>query len=153
MNNSSYDYTVSFVRVCAMLFIIVCHLGSHFGSVLIGQFFNVGVPIFFMISGYLYGGRTIQDLRMWLKKRIIRLYIPLLLWGICMFAFTLMQGEALPSIKEYIFFLLNLHGLNFIFYNMHDLAWGPWFFTVIMFCYILLFAKLSYGFCNLDKGF
>lgn len=138
MNNSAYDYTISYVRVCAMLFIIICHLGSHFGFVLIGQFFNVGVPIFFMISGYLYGGRTIPDHRAWLKKRMIRLYVPLLLWGICMSALTLIRGESLPSIKEYIFFLLNLHGLNFIFYNMPDLAWGPWFLTVIMFCYFFV---------------
>lgn len=136
--NSRYDYSISYARVCAMFFIIICHLGSHFGSVLIGQFFNVGVPIFFMISGYLYGGRSILDLKTWLKKRMIRLYIPLMLWGICMSVFTLMQGETLPSIKEYMFFFLNLHGLNFLFYNMPDLAWGPWFLTVIMFCYFFV---------------
>lgn len=137
-HKSSYDYSISFVRVCAMFFIIICHLGSYFGLLLVGQFFNVGVPIFFMISGYLYGGRRIPDLKIWLMQRMIRLYIPLLLWGIVTSVLTILRGEILPSIKEYLLFLLNLQGLRFVFYNLPELGWGPWFFTVIMFCYFFV---------------
>lgn len=138
MNISHYDYTVSVTRVCAMFFIIICHLGSFFGSDLVGQFFNVGVPIFFLISGYLYGDKKIRNLNRWIKMRLIRLYIPLLIWGVVVTSFIIIRGEVLPSIKEYIFFLLNLHGLNFVFYNMPDLAMGPWFFSVIMLCYFFV---------------
>ena len=62
-----------------MLFVIICHLGSYFGLAFVGQLFNVGVPIFYLISGYLYGNAEIKDIRTWLCKRLIRLYIPLLL--------------------------------------------------------------------------
>ena len=31
-----YDYSISFMRVCAMLFIMICHLGSHFKLTAIG---------------------------------------------------------------------------------------------------------------------
>ena len=76
-----YDYSISFVRVCAMFFIMICHVGSRFNLEVVGQFFNVGVPIFFLISGFLYGGKEITDAKQWLSKRLIRIYIPLLLWG------------------------------------------------------------------------
>ena len=140
METRRYDYSISFTRICAMFFIIICHLGSHFGSVFVGQLFNVGVPIFYLISGYLYGNTKIKNVRTWLCKRLIRLYIPLLVWGMCIFSIRIIRGNALPSLKENIFFLLNLHGLNFLFYNMPDLALGPWFFTVIMFCYFFVAA-------------
>lgn len=138
MKTRRYDYSISFTRICAMFFIIICHLGSYFGSVFVGQLFNVGVPIFYLISGYIYGNTQISNTRTWLYKRLIRLYIPMLLWGICFFSISIIRGGVLPSIKEGIFFLLNLHGLNFVFYKMPDLAIGPWFFTVIMLCYFFV---------------
>lgn len=140
MKTRRYDYSISFTRICAMLFVIICHLGSYFGLAFVGQLFNVGVPIFYLISGYLYGNAEIKDIRTWLCKRLIRLYIPLLLWGICFFIITITRNNALPSFEEIIFFLLNLHGLNFLFYNMPDLASGPWFLTVIMLCYFFVVA-------------
>lgn len=91
-----------------------------------------------MLSGYLYGNKKIKDIDSWLMNRLFRLYVPLILYGICMSIITVCRGGILPSIKENVFFLLNLHGLNFILYNMSDLAWGPWFFTVIMFCYFFV---------------
>ena len=149
-----YDYSISFMRVCAMLFIMICHLGSHFKLTAIGQFFNIGVPIFFLVSGYLYGDKDIKDIKNWIKQRAIRLYVPLLLWGIIMTAAMVVRGNQIPSFKEYIFFLLNLHGLNFIFYRMKDLAMGPWFFTVIMVCYLMtaLYFIVRKHFKNLDKS-
>lgn len=66
-----YDYSLSIARVIAMWFIVVCHLGSRFDSSAIAQLFNVGVPMFFMISGYLYGKRQIRKPAIWLFKRYL----------------------------------------------------------------------------------
>lgn len=101
MTVSKYDYSVSVTRVCAMFFIIICHLGSYFGLVPVGQFFNVGVPIFFLISGYLYGDKKIFDTGKWIKGRLVRIYVPLLLWGIVMMGLILLRGQTLPGIKEW----------------------------------------------------
>lgn len=133
--NKNYDYSISFTRVCAMFFIIICHIGSYFGRIAVGQFFNVGVPIFFMISGYLYGNRRIKNIGVWLKGRMVRIYIPLLMWGAVYIAQILVTGRPLPPAKEILFFCLNLQGLNAICLKAPYLANGPWFFTVIMICY------------------
>ena len=149
----NYDYSVSFTRVCAMFFIMICHIGNHFNLTIIGHFFNIGVPIFFLISGYLYGNKEIRSVKKWLLQRAMRLYVPLLLWGTIMSIAMVLRGEQIPSLKEYIYFLLNLHGLNFIFYRMKDLAMGPWFFTVIMFCYLItaLYFVVKEYIKNLDQ--
>lgn len=139
MQRQNYDNSISFVRVLAMIFIVICHLGSHFGSVVISQFFNVGVQIFFLISGYLYGDRQITEPGKWLFKRYLRLEIPALIWlGIYCF-FAIFERNPLPKPHQVAFILLNLEGLNFILSAMpSDIVIGPWFFTNIMACYILL---------------
>lgn len=59
------DYSLSLIRAVAMLFVIGCHMfewigydlgyGKPFGA--FGQFLSVGVQMFLLLSGYLYGCR------------------------------------------------------------------------------------------------
>ena len=54
---------VGYLRVFAMLLIVLCHLSSESTNGIIlkmAQFFNVGVEIFFLISGYLFGLKIIS---------------------------------------------------------------------------------------------
>lgn len=132
-----YDSSVSLVRVVAMLFVIICHLASYFSANTLAMFFNVGVHIFFLISGYLYGSKHIENTFEWLFKRYLRLVIPSLIWLSIVAISALVHHKALPQIHEVVFLVLNLQGLNFIFSAMEDLFIGPWFFTNIMGCYIL----------------
>ena len=49
--------SISIIRILGALFIFLCHACNESGSMVIGmlgQFFNVGVPIFFILSGYLH---------------------------------------------------------------------------------------------------
>ena len=139
------DYSVSLTRVVATLCIIICHLGSHFGSVVVGQLFNVGVPIFFLISGYLYGEKKIEKTGDFLFKRYIRLEIPALIWLSIICVSALLRKAELPALHEAVFILLNLEGLNFVFSKIQDLFIGPWFFTNIMMCYVffVLFLRIE----------
>ena len=136
------DFSISFIRVCAMWFIVICHVANYFGLNALAQFFNVGIPIFFIISGYLYGDKEIKQPGFWLYKRYIRLEVPALIWLfiICVSAF--LRNQKLPELHECIFLLLDLQGLKFIFSTIKDLFIGPWFFTNIMCCYILLLCYL-----------
>lgn len=136
------DYSISLIRVFAMFFIVFCHVATQFGQDALGQFFNVGIYIFFMISGYLYGDKTVKTPGYWLYKRYIRLEIPALIWFVMLLIFNYLRGLNYPELHHFIFLLLNLQGLNFIFYSMRDLFIGPWFFTNIMCCYILLLCYL-----------
>ena len=135
----NFDYSVSFIRVSAMFFIVFCHLSSHYGITALAQFFNVGVPIFFMISGYLYGNKKVEEPIGWLYKRYIRLIIPafmwLILWSIVNFK--------IPDQQNTLMVFMNLQGLNFMFTRIQDLGNGPWFLSIIMICYIVLLCYLK----------
>lgn len=133
----NYDYSISFLRVLAMFFIIICHLGTYFNINVIAQFFNVGVQIFFLISGYLYGGKRIENYPYWLYKRWLRLAIPSFLWLTITVLGRFAHHMPMPEVHEVVFLTLNIQGLPFIFPNMKDLFIGPWFFTNIMACYVL----------------
>ena len=152
-NTKTYDYSVSCIRVIAMLFIIICHLSNYFGQNIVAQFFNVGVHIFFLISGYLYGGKIIGNTGVWLFKRYLRLIIPSMLWLVVTLIGRAAHQQPMPQIHEVVFLGLNLQGLNFIFSAMDDLFIGPWFFTNIMGCYILFafYRKITYRHPNAAK--
>lgn len=138
-NKNSYDYSISFIRVLAMFFIVFCHLSSHYGITALGQFFNVGVPIFFMISGYLYGNKKVEQPINWLYKRYIRLVVPAFMWLIL---WSIMNYK-IPNQQNTLMIFLNLHGLNFMFTRIQDLGKGPWFLSIIMICYIILLCYLK----------
>lgn len=57
--SGKYDQAVSLTRVLAMLLIVACQIGNYLEFPASAQFFNVGVPLFLVISAYLYGGKTI----------------------------------------------------------------------------------------------
>ena len=117
----------------AMLFIIACHFCAHLGNNMLSEVFQVGVFIFFFISGFLYGDKKIDDYKKWFLNRVKRIFIPLYLYillNICLHG-------GITINKTLIFQLFNLQGLFMIFQKM-SLIDGPWFFTVIMICYILL---------------
>ena len=63
------------IRVFAMLSIVVCHLFQSYNLGLAGLF-NIGVQVFFVLSGYLYGTKMILDWKNWAKKRIHKIYLP-----------------------------------------------------------------------------
>ena len=54
------DYAISYIRFIAMVMIIVCHFFQYYENEL-AYWFNVGVEIFFIISGYLYASKNIVD--------------------------------------------------------------------------------------------
>ena len=62
LRNSS----VVVLRVLGMMLIILCHIIAYYtfvpGSDLLSQVFNVGVQVFLLISGYLYGEKQSRAL-------------------------------------------------------------------------------------------
>lgn len=55
---------ISYLRVFAMILILACHIVQEHNNSYINmtaQFLNVGVPIFIIISGYLYGQKEIKE--------------------------------------------------------------------------------------------
>ena len=68
------DYAISVIRFIAMLLIIFCHILQYYGNDL-AYLLNVGVPIFFCVSGYLYGGKEIKNAYQFIKKNYFKLLL------------------------------------------------------------------------------
>ena len=65
----NYSFSLMVVRVVATLLILACHFVQESNNsllILSAQFLNVGVSIFFFLSGFLYGNKDIKDSKSWL---------------------------------------------------------------------------------------
>lgn len=51
------NYSISFIRFTAMLFVIFCHIMEQSGYTAVGNYLAVGVQLFLLISGYLYSNK------------------------------------------------------------------------------------------------
>lgn len=127
------------IRSVAMLFIVICHYSSWFpGFDAVGQLFNVGVPIFFMISGYLYGHKNIgPSYRSWICKQVRKIVLPLYIYYIIVGSLLYFLGK-LGNINPISFckLILNLQGImggaagNIVTGHL-------WFITYILICYFI----------------
>jgi peptidoglycan/LPS O-acetylase OafA/YrhL len=127
--------------------IIFCHVFQHFNNsytLALVQFFFVGVYIFFILSGYLYGKVDKKINKKWLINRILKLMIPIYIFFILYYAFNYVIGNTIDY-KYWLIYLFNVQ----IFLPIDGLA-NLWFISVFMLCYVLLYFVKRYSF--IDKN-
>ena len=134
----SESRTITIVRTCAMFFIILCHYFAFFdGLEALSQLLNVGVPIFFIISGFLYGQKRITNIIQWYKKQFVKIIIPLYTYYLISGFFLLLIGK-LGELNyfEVLKQLLNLQGI--CGGKIGNIQTGHlWFITFILICYLI----------------
>ena len=137
------------LRLISMVMIILCHIIPFYkfipGSQFLGQILSVGVNVFLMISGYIYGLKKTLEFPTWILQRVRRIWVPVFLVVVVdLLVLVLFCSERFPLLTILVY-CTNLQGLLFInwdfFYRyireINNL--GPlWFTTVIVFCYWLL---------------
>lgn len=135
VNIYNYSFSLMGVRVVATIFILLCHLVQHSTNSLLvftGQFFNVGVSIFFFLSGFLYGNKDISDTKKWFLKRFVKIMIPFYVLMLFLFIVNYQRFE----ISTFIIYFLNFQGLinkNYVLGSAH-----LWFLSYLMICYLLI---------------
>lgn len=139
---------ISNCRIIATLFIVICHIVGFLtfipGNQALGQFFNVGVYMFIIISGLLYGHKEISDIKSFLKKRMLRVYIPCFIWAVFVLTATLFAEPI-----ETLYVLLNIQGaswlVDYITVSGGTYLAHTWFVTIILICYLItpLLRKIS----------
>lgn len=128
---------ISLLRVVGCVFIVICHLAQESQYSIIqmsAQLFTVGVPIFFIISAFIYSKKQIGQPVNWLVQRGKRILIPMyLLVGIIM-------GYSIIILNKNI----DLKTLGIYIFNAQGFTGGKlrgtghlWFLSVLMICYIL----------------
>lgn len=92
--------------------IVVCHilqtLDNNWAWV-----FNIGVQVFLVLSGYLYGHKVIDKWIPWFISRLKKLYIPYIifvLFFLVLYAITGLQEVNVKSTMVYVFGLQGLMG-------------------------------------------
>lgn len=68
------DYSISAIRLFAIVSIVTCHILQYMNLEL-AWWFNVGVQVFLCISGWLYGGKRIDDSLSFIKKQFKKILL------------------------------------------------------------------------------
>lgn len=136
---------VNWLRLYAMVSIVLCHLVQVTYSKIsvLSQFFNIGVQIFFIISGFCFGLQgEVKNVAQWYIKRIKKIFIP--------YEFFLLILMLVYCRKPLYFSYINLlsvikciFGVQGAYVNVLG-ANHTWYITSILLFYLALpwFSKL-----------
>lgn len=140
------DYTISFLRVLSMFMIIICHTVKNYSfiptSEKLGPIFGLGVEMFLLISGFLYGTKEIANYKKQFKKSYFKIWLPA--FAVALFWFVIVKTVKYYNISDLtiLVYLFNIQGLGWI----HPILTPPqivevshlWFLSVIILCYLLI---------------
>ncbi|MGN0086507.1 MAG: acyltransferase family protein [Alloprevotella sp.] len=102
---------ISLIRVLAMSSIVTCHFlqahNNRWAWVL-----NVGVQVFLVLSGYLYGHKHVTNWRSWCKARLLKLYLPFILFALTALACIDLFTETSVTYKNYAAYIFDIQGIT-----------------------------------------
>lgn len=126
---SSYDYSVSLIRLIATIFIITCHIMQYL-SIELAWWFNVGVQTFLCMSGYLYGKKEkITDELTFYKKNFTKIlvdYYVVIIPIILLFVLIIPEQISVISIAKSLLTCGTLSGGEHL-----------WYIPYCLFCYLI----------------
>ncbi len=130
--STSQSVAISIIRVIAMILIVSCHITQGYDKQ-IAFFLNVGVQLFFLISGFLYGKVEIPSMIDFYKKRIVKIYLPFIIVVLLFTGIYKIFGVESLSWRQLIPYAFNLQAFATPIEGFNHL----WFLSVIMICYII----------------
>lgn len=145
LNNSKFSYTVNALKAIGILAIVASHLGISFG----GKIFPVSswhVPLFFVVSGYLFNFNKTNFLQK-IKKYIKIFYSYYFFYAFITFLIYLFLHKiygSLPSLKT-----LTWASLSYIPFSIFAPAW---FLQALILCSLLFFLVIKFSeYCKISK--
>lgn len=133
--NKEISYIV-WIRACSVILILLCHLTQTHTNpyiVMSSQIFNVGVPLFILISGFLFGKLGIrQPYTKWLWRRLKRIFVPYWLYLIIIVLLQYRVGEKISAISVF-FCVIGFQRFEYTFPGSEH----TWFITAILLCYFV----------------
>ncbi len=82
---------------------------SWYINIIINAVVRTGVPIFFMISGYLILSSSLtKNFSLFYKKRLMRILVPLMIWNLLYYIYDCMIGNLSPSLLSFCGFIVNI---------------------------------------------
>lgn len=127
---------ISYLRVFGMVCILLCHYVQEIPNGLVqstAQVFNIGVFLFFIISGFCFGIQgEIKSAGKWYLKRLKRIYIPYEIFLLMYFALFLILGKRIFW-RDWGMYALGMQGDYFRIPGIEQ----TWFITPLIVCYLL----------------
>jgi len=127
------NYSISLIRLLSMVMIISCHILQGIGNSW-AFWVNVGVQIFLILSGYLYGSKNIDNAFLFYKKQFKKILIPYVILVNIVFIIELIFLNKSYSFSLMLGSLFGFGGVN----GNSSLLTHTWFITYILICYLLI---------------
>jgi len=128
------ESNLSCIRLIAMIMIISCHILQGL-SLEAAFWLNLGVQIFFILSGYLYGKKKISNISAFYKKQYLKIIVPYaILYLILLFLGKFNIGREILFSKFTI--LGDLLGFQSWIGTNVNLS-HTWFISYILLCYLI----------------
>lgn len=126
---------LDFLRCLAICFVVVLHCitstlvnpgyyqcGTWYLCMLITPFVRTGVPLFFMLSGYLLLSRpNTEHIGDFYRHNIPKLVIPLTVWSLIYYAHEVISGQHAIEIKQFLSRFFN-QGVSYHMWFIYTLA-------------------------------
>lgn len=129
----SESRALSIMRVFAMSLILSCHITQFYG-LRIAFLLNVGVQLFFLMSGFLYGKLDQPESPfVFYKKRFFKVYLPYIFWTFIIVVVYSLFSLYHVTVKQIFFYLLALQWFTTPIVGLNHL----WFLTVLVICYMV----------------
>lgn len=126
-----YEHGLGAIRFFAMSAIVLCHILQQQENTL-AFYFNIGVPIFLFISGYLFGKKDVTDYGSFLKKRFVRILLPYYMMLAVVIIANLATGTAMTA-KDILSSILCQQWYDYTVPNCGHF----WYISCILVCYLL----------------
>lgn len=135
MVKTNYNFA-TWLRMAGMLSILLCHYVQQSQNAILNmsaQFFNIGVELFIILSGFLFGIRGgLTDVRTWYKKRLERIFIPYEIFVILLFVIHAVCGRNLLDM-DWVWLALGLQGTVVGVLGAEQ----TWFIMPLLLCYAI----------------
>ena len=130
---NSESLALSIIRVFAMTLIVSCHIAQCY-DLPIAFLLNIGVQIFFFMSGFLYGRLDITGSSfVFYKKRFLKVYLPYYIFLAVVIVVYAVFRLYKFNVQQIFLYLLNLQWFSTPIDGLNHL----WFLTVLMVGYLL----------------
>lgn len=146
------DKSIAIAKCFGIIFIVSGHCcamgGNGYQSIIQTEISNYiylfHVPLFFMLSGYFFSTKYLNEKFIFVRKRITGLWLPYVKWTILFLVLhnTLYTNGFYANWKEQIPIYYNLHenlalvAKSFLFKANDQLIGGFWFIPVLFYCSI-----------------
>lgn len=137
------NYSISLIRLISLLMIISCHILQGL-NIELAFWINVGVQIFFFMSGFLYGLKDNENLSIikWYKKQFTKILLPLFILQIIILIIDHFLFNITYSKYQIIANMIGLGG----FYGPFPILSHTWFVSYILICYLITPILYNIGF-------